>query len=338
MVHADFQSIKLRDFSVPGKSDIDHGAIKAYILEKTDEIRYAVRDGYAINALSGGVDSSLVTAFGDRALKDHLKTYFIDDGLMRKDEANYVSSLFCSIGIPVEVVDAKERFFSALKGIEDPEDKRNAFTDCFYKTFGEIARDNAGSDRKRFLLQGTNYTDVEETVKGVKRQHNVLAQLGIDTLKAYGYEVIEPIIDLRKPAVRDVAREIGLPKEISERMPFPGPGLAARIIGEVTPERVETVRNATTVVEQELYDLGAFQYLAILHKDNVTGMRDGKRDFGQQIEVRCWDSKDAVTGAPTKVPFEKLTTIADRITREVPGVVSVTYNITKKPPSTIEAV
>ncbi|MCX6820988.1 MAG: asparagine synthase-related protein [Candidatus Aenigmarchaeota archaeon] len=307
-------------------------------MDKTNEIRYAVGEGYAINALSGGVDSSVVTMLGHRALGDRLRTYFIDDGLMRENEANYVSSLFYQIGVPIEVVDSKERFFSALRGIEDPEDKRNAFTDCFYKTFGDIVRNNAGPERKLFLLQGTNYTDVEETLAKVKRQHNVLAQLGIDPLKTYGYDVIEPIIDLRKPAVRAVAREIGLPKEVSERIPFPGPGLAARIIGEVTPGRVETVRKATKVVEQELYDLGAFQYLAILHKDNVTGMRDGKRDFGQQIEVRCWDSKDAVTGAPTKVPFEKLTTIADRITREVPGVVSVTYNITKKPPSTIEAV
>jgi len=236
----------------------------------------------------------------------------------------------------VEVVDAKAQFFAALKGVTDPEEKRDkGITHVFYKdVFGKLVRDSKAT----CLLQGTNYTDVEETVAGVKRQHNILAQLGIDTRKAYGYHVIEPIIELRKPAVRAVAKALGLPKEIYARPPFPGPALAARVIGEVTPQRVATVRAATKIVEEELADSGAFQYLAILHEDKVTGVRDGRRDFGQQIEVRCWDSADAVTGKPTNLPFEKLTRLAARITREVPGVVSVTYNVASKPPSTIEAV
>ena len=150
--------------------------------------------------------------------------------------------------------------------------------------------------------------------------------------------MLEPIIQLRKPAVRVVGKALELPEEIFNRPPFPGPALAARVIGEVTPERVALVRAATTIVEAELCDSGAFQYLAILHEDKVTGLRDGKRDFGHQIEVRCWDSTDAVTGTPTDLPFALLIKIADRITAEVPGVVSVTYNITAKPPSCIEAV
>ncbi|MCK4601571.1 MAG: ExsB family transcriptional regulator, partial [Phycisphaerae bacterium] len=182
------------------------------------------------------------------------------------------------------------------------------------------------------------YTDVEETVAGIKRQHNILEQLGIDTEQAYGYKVLEPIIQLRKPAVRALGKALGLPEEIFARPPFPGPALAARVIGEVTPERVALVRAATTIVEAELCDSGAFQYMAILHEDRVTGLRDGKRDFGYQIEVRCWDSTDAVTAAPTNLPFDVLRTIADRITAKVPGVVSVTYNIATKPPSCIEAV
>jgi GMP synthase (glutamine-hydrolysing) len=190
----------------------------------------------------------------------------------------------------------------------------------------------------KFLLQGTNYTDIEETVAGIKRQHNILEQLGIDTQERYGYKVIEPLVQLRKPAVRLLAKTLGLPEKMFNRPPFPGPALAARIIGEVTPERVEVVRKATHIVEEELAQTWAFQYLAILHEDRVTGIRDGKRDFGLQIEIRCWDSSDAKIGSPTKLSFDILEKLSARITNSVPGVVSVTYNITSKPPSTIEAV
>ncbi|MGD2278546.1 MAG: ExsB family transcriptional regulator, partial [Candidatus Omnitrophota bacterium] len=156
--------------------------------------------------------------------------------------------------------------------------------------------------------------------------------------EVYGYKVIEPIIQLRKTGVRKVGEALGLPEEIYNRPPFPGPALSARVIGEVTPERIETVRKATSIVEEELSSSGAFQYLAILHQDRVTGVREGKRDFGNQIEVRCWESKDALVGTPTRVPYEILEKIAKRMTADVPGVVSVTYNIATKPPSTIEAV
>jgi len=150
--------------------------------------------------------------------------------------------------------------------------------------------------------------------------------------------VIEPLIRLRKTAIRKVGRSLGLPKELYGRPPFPGPALAARIIGEITPERVDVVRMATKIVEEELAKTSAFQYLAILHQDRVTGIRNGKRDYGLQVEVRCWDSTDAKLGTPTRLPFATLTRLGDRISGEVPGVVSVTYNITRKPPSTIEAI
>lgn len=138
--------------------------------------------------------------------------------------------------------------------------------------------------------------------------------------------------------MRKVGQALGLPPETFQRIPFPGPALSARVIGEVTPERIETVRKATTVVERLLKGTGAFQYMAILHEDRVTGMRDGKRDFGLQIEVRCWNSVDARQATPTQLPFETLEKLSQEILREVPGVVSVTYNIATKPPSTIEAV
>lgn len=309
---------------------------EAFIKEQVAAIRSAVGGtGSAVNALSGGVDSSTVTLLGHRALGNRMKTYFIENGLMRQGEPQRIVSLFAELGISVELIDAREAFFASLKGLRDPEAKREAITQTFYKeVFGKLVRASGA----KYLLQGTNYTDVEETVAGIKRQHNILAQLGIDTQAVFGYTVLEPVIQLRKPAVRVIAKALGLPAEIYTRPPFPGPALAARVIGEVTPGRVAVVRAATQLVEEELRYSGAFQYLAILHEDKVTGMRTGRREYGMQIEVRCWDSTDAQQGTPTRLPYELLEQLADRITTELPEVVSVTYNITKKPPSTIEAV
>ena len=306
-----------------------------FIDEKINDIKSTVGGGIAINALSGGVDSSVVTMIGHRALGKQLRTIFIQNGLMRQGEAESVSEYFRKLGVTVEIVDARKEFLSALKGVTDPEKKREAVTQTFYKNvFGRIVKES----KAKFLLQGTILTDVDETVAGIKRQHNVFAQLGIDPQEVFGYQIIEPLAQLRKDGVRIVGKALGLPSEIFDRIPFPGPALAARIIGEVTAERLETVRKATIVVERLLRGLGAFQYMAILHDDRVTGMRDGKRDFGQQIEVRCWNSVDARTATPTKLSFETLEKLADSIIKEVPGIVSVTYNIATKPPSTIEAV
>lgn len=314
---------------------LENPNVENFIAEKIREISRTVENGTAINALSGGVDSSAVTMLAHKALGSRLKTLFIENGLMREGEPQRIANIFKGLGVPVEIVDARKEFFGALKGLIDPEEKREAITQTFYKdVFGHLVKK---SDSK-YLLQGTNYTDVEETVAGIKRQHNILEQLGIDTEESYGYKVLEPLIQLRKTGIRKVAKALGLPEEIYSRPPFPGPALAARVIGEVTPERIETVRKATVIVEEELSGTGAFQYLAILHQDRVTGIREGKRDYGMQIEVRCWESTDAKVGTPTKLPFEILEKLARRITKEVDGVVSVTYNITEKPPSTIEAI
>ena len=308
---------------------------EAFIAEKVEAIRAAVGNGRAINALSGGVDSSTVTMLGHRALGERLRTVFIENGLMRVGEADRVVKLFRELGVSVEVVEAREDFFTALRGITDPEQKREAVTQTFYKeVFGRLVRESGA----KHLLQGTILTDVDETVAGIKRQHNVFEQLGIDPQEAFGYRILEPLINLRKDGVRKVGRALGLPAELFQRIPFPGPALAARVIGEATAERIETVRRATAVVERLLAGTDAFQYLAILHEDRVTGMRDGKRQFGGQIEVRCWDSVDARTGTPTHLPFELLEQLGREITAEVPGIVSVTYNLASKPPSTIEAV
>jgi GMP synthase (glutamine-hydrolysing) len=306
-----------------------------FISEKVGEIRRIVGNGWAINALSGGVDSSTVTLLGHRALGEHLRTVFIENGLMRAGEAEQVVNLFRNLGVEVEVVEARAEFFTALKGITDPEAKREAITQTFYReVFGRLVRESGA----QYLLQGTILTDVDETVAGIKRQHNVFEQLGIDPQKTFGYHILEPLIQLRKDGVRKVGQALGLPDVVFQRIPFPGPALAARVIGEATPERIETVRKATRIVERMLSGSGAFQYLAILHADRVTGMRTGRRDFGQQIEVRCWDSVDARAATPTRLPFEILEQLAREIISKVPGVVSVTYNIVPKPPSTIEAV
>jgi len=305
-----------------------------FIEEQVADIRRTVGGGLVINALSGGVDSSVVTALGHRALGERLKTVFIDNALMREGEGQRVVKTFDELGVKVDLVDARREFLSALKGVTDPEKKRQAITDTFYKkVFGRLVRESGA----KFLLHGTILTDIEETVAGIKRQHNILAQLGIDVQREYGYAVLEPLAALRKDGVREVARLLGLPRLISERIPFPGPALAARIVGEVTEERLATVRTATAIVEEELADSGAFQYMAVLLNDLATGIRGGKREFAQIIVVRCIHSVDAREAAVVRLPWDKLEKICRRIVA-IPGVNRCLYDLTPKPPATIEYV
>lgn len=306
----------------------------AFINEQVGAIRDAVGSGLAINALSGGVDSSVVTVLGHRALGDRLKTVFIDNALMREGEPQRVVKTFADLGIPVQCVDARAEFLGALAGLTDPEDKRNAITSTFYaKVFGRLVRETGA----RFLLHGTILTDIEETVAGIKRQHNILAQLGIDPQKEYGYQVLEPLAALRKDGVREVGRLLGLPAEVTQRIPFPGPALAARIVGEVTEERLATVRAATAIVEEELAPSGVFQYMAVLLEEKATGIRNNRREFGQIIVVRAIDSVDAREATVVEVPWPTLHRISQRIT-SIPGVNRCLYDLTPKPPATIEYV
>lgn len=306
-----------------------------FIAQKINTIRQVVGQGTAISALSGGVDSSVVTMLGHLALGKRLKTFFINNGLMRQNEPEEIVAIFKKLAVTVQIINAQNAFFQALKGISDPEKKREAVTQTFYRhVFGKLVRDSGA----KVLLQGTILTDIDETAAGIKRQHNVFAQIGIDPQTAFGYQILEPLVQLRKDGVRKLAQALRLPASIYNRMPFPGPALAARVIGEVTPAKIAIVRQATAITEEEFLSLGAFQCLAILHHDRVTGMRKGKRDFGLQIEIRCWDTVDAQKAKPTQAPYPILFKLANRLVTEVPGVVSVTYNITPKPPSTMEAV
>ncbi len=306
--------------------------VKAFIESQVAAIRATVGSGRAISALSGGVDSSACTVLAHRALGGQLTSLFIDNGLMREGEPALVRAAFAGQGIPVEIVDARSEFFAALAGKTDPEEKRKAFRYTFYKVFGrEVLRSKA-----RFLIQGTIAPDIIETRGGVKTQHNILEQIGIDPDKDFGFKVIEPLKELFKPEVRDVCRELGLPEAMYSRMPFPGPALAARVIGEVTPERVALVRKATRIVEEELLPLKPFQAFAVLFNDMGTGVEDGKRKFGHVIVVRSVESRDAMTAEPTRVPWEILTKLARRLTQEIPEVSRVAYELTSKPPATIE--
>ena len=307
---------------------------KKFIDEKTDEIRRIIGSGKGINALSGGVDSSVVTLLGHRAIGDRLKTVFMDTGVMREGEPLAVIKTFQKLGVTVHLIEAQQEFFKAFEGLTDPEEKRKAFRNTFYTVLGKAVKESAAA----FLLQGTIAADISETKRGVKTQHNILEQIGIDP-QSYGFKVIEPLRDLYKDGVREVAKELGFPSEIFERMPFPGPGLSTRIIGEVTPERVAIVRKAVMIVEEETKGLKPFQAFAVLMNDRATGVtggEDGKRAFGDMIAIRSVESKDAIRAEVTEVPWDILRKMQRRIITEIPSVTKVLYDLTPKPPSTIE--
>lgn len=306
--------------------------VKEFIDQRVEEIKTTVGSEKAISALSGGVDSSACTVLAHWAIRDNLKVIFIDDGLMRKDEPQEVKRIFADLGITVDVISARDEFFTALKGKIDPEEKRKAFRNAFYTVFKQAVLDSGA----RYLIQGTIAADIIETKGGVKTQHNILDQIGISAEDQYGYKLIEPLRDLFKHQVREVAKELGLPETIHQRMPFPGPGLATRVVGEVTPERVDVVRKATVIVEEEITGLRPFQAFAVLLSDKGTGIDEGKRLFGDIIIVRSVESRDAMTAEPTPIPWETLMTISRRITAELPNVTRVAYEITPKPPATIE--
>ncbi len=304
---------------------------KNFVENSLIDIRKIVVDRKIISACSGGVDSTVTTALVHKAVGDKLMAVFIDDGLRREGEPEFVVRTLKNLKIRTKYIDAKAEFFEVFKGKTDAEEKRKAFRDKFYKTLGKAARE----EQIEFIAQGTIKADVIETVKGIKSQHNVLEQIGINP-EIYGYKILEPLRELFKPDVRKVGRELGLPEEISERMPFPGPALSLRVLGEVTPERVAIVRKATEIVEEETKKLGTFQNFAVLHNDKATGIKKGERVYGNIITVRIVDSTDAVTAKARHVPYDVLMRISERITGEIPSVVRCLYDITDKPPSTIE--
>lgn len=304
---------------------------RRFVDRQVEEIRKTVGNNTALCATSGGVDSMVCAFLAHHALGRNLIAVFIDDGLMRENEPKTVTAILRKHGIRTALIRAADDFFKALRGKEDPEDMRKAFRHTFYKTLGKAVRKH----RAKYMIQGTIAADVVETKGRIKSQHNVLAQIGISP-RRYGLNVIEPLVTLYKPDVRKVGQALGLPKLIHQRMPFPGPGLATRVVGEVTPKKVRMLRKATAIVERELKNVKAFQQFAVLLDDRATGIRKGKRAFGNIIVVRSVQSKNAMTAKPTRVPYGILERIQKKITRQIPEVTKILYDISPKPPSTIE--
>lgn len=299
------------------------------------KIRSQVGDGRAVCGLSGGVDSAVAAALVRRAIGDRLTCVFVDTGLMRAGEGEQVRKTFGGDGGLV-YVDASARFLAALAGVVEPEAKRRIIGELFVRVFEAEARALGDAD---FLVQGTLYPDVIESggdvAARIKSHHNV-GGLPDDMQLA----LVEPLRDLFKDEVRLVGEQLGLPPEVVWRHPFPGPGLAVRIVGEVTPERVETVRAADAIVRAEIrrggLDREVWQVLAVLLEVRSVGVMGDERTYGHPIVIRAVTSADAMTADFARLPYEMLETMAGRIVAEVPGVNRVVYDVTSKPPGTIE--
>lgn len=297
-----------------------------FVRESVAEIAAEAGSHQVVIALSGGVDSSVCAALAARAIGDRLIPIYVDTGLMRKDETVRIARMFGDLNL--RIVHAEEEFLGALTGISDPELKRKAIGERFIRVFEREARKTGAP----FLLQGTIYPDRIESEGGIKSHHNV----GGMPLHIEFEKVIEPLRDLYKDEVREVAGELGLPPEIQHRMPFPGPGLAVRVIGEVTPEKIEVVREANWIVEEELVDrfLPWQCFAAVLGLG--TGVKGDNRVHGWIVAVRAVNSRDGMTADPVEIPYDVLGKVASRITAEIPSVARVVYDITPKPPATIE--
>lgn len=304
---------------------------KRFIKQKLKEIKKEVGGNGALVATSGGVDSMTCALLAHKALGKKAGVIFIDNGLMRDSDKKRIRQLK-SFGIDVKILNARKDFFRALKDKRDPEKKRKAFRQVFYKTLGRAVRSN----RVKSLIQGTIAADIIETRGKIKTQHNILEQIGINPQKRFGFKVVEPLREIFKFQVREVAKELGFPSLVYSQMPFPGPGLATRIIGEVTPWKVRILRKATEIIEEEIEKLRPFQAFAVLLNDKATGIKGGKRSFGNIIVIRSVESRNAMTASVTRVPWPILERIRDRIINQIPPVVKVLFDITPKPPSTIE--
>ncbi|ABO09140.1 glutamine-hydrolyzing GMP synthase [Pyrobaculum calidifontis] len=301
------------------------------------EIRERATAGDVIIGVSGGVDSTVTAVLVYKAVGERAKAVFIDHGLFREGEPERVVELLKSIGLEVYYVDARERFLSKLEGVSDCEEKRRIVGETFAEVFTEAL---AKFPNAKYLAQGTLYPDVVESgaVKGadrIKSHHNVG---GLPPW--FKLELIEPLREFYKDEVRRLAKALGLPDEVVYRQPFPGPGLAVRIIGPFTREKLEVVRRASKIVEEELEKAGilrnVWQAFAVVGDDKWVGVKGDRRAVGYIVTVRVVESEDAMTADWAKIPHEVLERISSRITAEVPQVVMVTYAVTSKPPSTIE--
>jgi GMP synthase (glutamine-hydrolysing) len=314
-------------------------SMKGFAKEEEARIRAQVGDGKVICGLSGGVDSSVAAVLIHNAIGDRLQCIFVDNGLLRSGEREQVEKLFTGrFKIPLETIDAQDRFLAKLKGVVDPEKKRKAIGYEFIAVFEEAAKKVEGA---RFLAQGTLYPDVIESVstKGpsatIKSHHNVGGLPEKMNLK-----LVEPLRELFKDEVRVLGRELGLPEEMVGRQPFPGPGLAIRVISDVTRERLDVVRNADVIVQEEIRSAGLYgqlwQAFAVLLPVQTVGVMGDERTYENVCALRAVTSVDGMTADWARLPYDVLGKISSRIINEVRGINRVVYDISSKPPATIE--
>ena len=392
---------------------------KGFVEAAIGRIRKSIENEKALVAVSGGVDSTTCAVLTHKAIGENLACVILDDAFMREGEPEYVAETLAKppFNVPMKIVNVRDRFLQAMKGLRDAEEKRKAFRETFYQVLGETAK----KEDCKILIQGTIKADILETVGGVKTQHNVLEQMGINPMERFGFKVVEPLVTLYKEQVRAVARHLGLPSEFSERQPFPGPGLSVRVVGEIRVDKLETLKKATAIAERELAQHKPSQYFAViiddeetsdkskaLHiqetvarllnvpsrnvqlkifKDKATGVESGKRRYGDivgirvqtmngqihqiatqklvslqagiitanptvarifyavkdstekkpyAIGVRSVQTMDFLTAQVSEIPWATLEKIAVGIIEKCPDVSTVYYDVTPKPPATIE--
>ena len=331
---------------------------KRFVETQVEAIRKAIGSQKALVAVSGGVDSTTCAVLTRRAIGGNLVCVVLDDAFMREGEPEKVAEILAKdpFNVPVKIVDVRERFLNAMKGLRDAEEKRKKFRETFYAVLSETAKKEGCS----ILVQGTIRADIVETVGGVKTQHNVLEQVGINPMEQFGFKVVEPLLTLYKEQVRMVARHLGLPPEVSERQPFPGPGLSVRVVGEIRPDKLEALKKATTIVENNLAEHKPSQYFAAIidneespgqskthvqetvarllnvpsrnvhvkiFRDKATGVKGGERSYGKIVGIRI----AAADGKIFQTPIPKLVSLQAKITSENPTITRVLYTVDELP-------
>lgn len=300
-----------------------------FINEAIEEMKKTIGDKKAVIALSGGVDSSVSSVLASEAIGNNLVAVFVDHGLVREGETEYVEKTFKD-RLNFVSVDASEEFLTKLKGVSDPEEKRKIIGEVFINVFERIAEDFGAE----YLVQGTIAPDWIESQGNIKSHHNLALPHGL-VLK-----IVEPIRELYKDEVRIIGSQLGLPDEIIKRQPFPGPGLAVRVVGELTTEKIEICRKANAIVEEEVKKQGIqddlWQYFAVLTDTKVTGVKGDIRDYGYLVVLRMVESLDAMTAQVPELPWAMIRTMSQRITAEISEVTHVALSVSDKPPSTIE--
>ncbi|MCP8322571.1 MAG: glutamine-hydrolyzing GMP synthase [Candidatus Methylarchaceae archaeon HK02M2] len=336
VVHTKNGTLMIKNFIFKVCACIPNWIPESFIEKAIDEIKL-FKNNKCIVALSGGIDSSTTAALASKVIGRNLTAVFIDHGFMRKSETEFVRKTFKKFGMNLVIVDAKKRFMKKIRGVVDPEQKRKIIGKEFIRVFEKIASE-VGAE---YLLQGTIYPDrVESGVRRdsdkIKTHHNVAGL----PIKIKFKTILEPLKDLYKDEVRKVAEKLDLPREIVWRQPFPGPGLAVRVVGEVTEEKIGIVKKADDIVAQELeksgINEGLWQYFAVLTNTKSTGVKGDARAYGYAIVIRAVESKEAMTASFAKIPYDILEKISTRITNEIPQITRVVYDITHKPPATIE--